>query len=152
MNENQNVKYANCLTDQTKDNDSFTAAAIDTAGFDAAEIACVFQNVPANVAALKVTECETSGGVYTDVTGAIVGTSNNIDGSASALPTAAAGDDTNVIFQLDLRKRKRYLKLVATAGNGGGTATELTAVCRLSRAKVAPTTSAGQGAAQVLCV
>ncbi len=152
MNENQNVKYVLGLTDQTKDNGAFTAVAIDTAGFEAAEIACIFQNVPANFAALKITECETSGGSYTDVTGTVIGTAKNIDGATSALPAASGGDDTNVVFQLDLRKRKRYLKVAATAGDGSGTATELTAVARLSRAKLAPTTSAGQGSAQVLVV
>lgn len=152
MNEAQNAKWVNALTDQTKDNGTFTAAAIDTQGFDYAEIACIFQNVPANMAALKVQECDTSGGTYADVTGTVVGTASDIDGNTSALPTAAAGDDTNIVFQLDLRERKRYLKVVATSGDGSGTATELTAVARLSRAKQAPTTSSGAGAGYVLRV
>lgn len=152
MNEAQNAKWVNGLTDQSKDNGAFTAVAIDTLGYDYAEIACIFQNVPANFAALKITECETSGGSYTDVTGTVVGTAADIDGATSGLPAASGGDDTITVFQLDLRKRKRYLKVAATAGNGSGTATELTAVARLSRAKLAPTTGAEAGAAQILRV
>jgi hypothetical protein len=153
MNEAQHAKWVNLLTDQTKDNDSFTAVELDTKGFSYAEIAAIFQNVPANVAALSVQEADAlvgDGGVYADVTGLIVGTSNTIAGATSALPTAAAGDDKITLFQIDLRDRKRYLKLVATAGNGAGTATELTAVARLSRAESVPVTAAGMGASQVL--
>jgi len=153
MNEAQNAKWVNGLSDQSKDNGTFTAIAIDTLGFDYAEIACVFQNVPANFAALAVQECETSGGTYASITGTVVGTATDIAGSTSALPTAAAGDDKITVFQIDLRgARKRYLKVLATSGDGSGTATELTAVARLSRAKTIPNTAAEAGAAQVLRV
>lgn len=151
MNE-ANAKWVNGLTDQTKDNGAFTAVAIDRLGFDYAEIACIFQNVPANFAGLKIQECDTSGGSYSDVAGTVVGTATDIDGNTSGLPAATGGDDTITVFELDLRKRKRYLKVVATAGDGSGTATELTAVARLSRAKLAPTTGAAKGASQVLRV
>jgi hypothetical protein len=155
MNEAQHAKWALLLTDQTKDNDTFTAVELDTKGFSYVEIAAIFQNIPANVAALKVQESDAliaNGGVYADVTGAIVGTSLTIAGAASALPLAAGGDDGITLFQLDMRDRKRYLTLVATAGNGGGTVTELTAVARLSRAEQVPIDAAGMGAAQVLRV
>jgi hypothetical protein len=155
MNAAQHAKWGLALTDQTKDNDTFTAVEIDTKGFSYCELAAIFQNVPANFAALKVQECDTlagDGGVYADVTGLIVGTSDTIAGATSALPTAAGGDDDILLFQIDLRDRKRYLKLVATAGNGGGTHTELTAVARLSQAEAVPITAAGMGADQVLRV
>lgn len=150
MNEAQHAKWVNGLSDQSKDNGAFTAIAIDTLGFAFAEIACVFQNVPADVGALKITECETSGGSYTDVSGTVVATDTDIAGAATALPTASAGDDKITLFHLDLKKRKRYLKVACTAGNGSGTATELTAVARLSRAGNVPIAAAGMGAAQVL--
>jgi hypothetical protein len=155
MNEAQHAKWVNALTDQSKDNDTFTSVEIDTQGFSYAEIAAVFQNVPANFAALAIQESDAlagNGGVYASITGLVVGTSLAISGSASALPTAATGDDKITVFQIDLRDRKRYLKVLATAGNGGGTATELTAIARLSRAELVPIDAAGMGAAQVLRV
>jgi hypothetical protein len=84
--------------------------------------------------------------VYADVTGLIVGTSLQISGVASALPLAAGGDDGITLFHVDLRDRKRDLKLVATAGDGSGTHTELTAVARLTRAEQVPIDAAGMGA------
>ena len=155
MNEAQHAKWVLALTDQTKDNDTFTAVEIDTAGFSYVEIAAIFQNLPANVAALKIQEADAlagGGGVYADVTGLIVGTSLQISGVASALPLANGGDDGITLVHIALRDRKRYLKLVATAGNGGGTHTELTAVARLSRAEQVPINATGMGAAQVLRV
>jgi len=144
MNEAQHAKWANLLTDHEKDNDSFTAAALDTKGWGYCEIACVLQNLPANMAALKVQESDDDS-TYADVTGLVVGTSTDIDGNTSALPLAASDDDTIRLFQIDLRARKRYLKLIATAGDGSGTASELTAVARLSRGEVVPITGSGMG-------
>lgn len=155
MNAAQHAKWVNLLTDQSKDNGTFTAVELDTKGFSFVEIAAIFQNIPANVAALKVQESDAlagDGGSYADVTGLIVGTSDTIAGATSALPTAAGGDDTITLFQINLQDRKRYLKLVATSGDGSGTATELTAVARLSRAESVPIDATGMGASQVLRV
>jgi len=143
------VKWVNLLTDQTKDNGAFTAVAVDRRGYDYAELALVFQNVPANVAGIKLQDSDDNSS-YGDVTPSVVGTAKQITGDDSVLPTAAAGDDTITLFKIDLRNRKRYFKLVVTAGNGSGTATELTAVARLSRAKKSPITAADHGAAQIL--
>jgi hypothetical protein len=146
---NTDVKWVNLLTDQTKDNAAFTAVVLDCKGFDYAELALVFQNVPANVAGIKIEESDNNSD-YSDVTPSIVGTALQITGAASALPGATGGDDTITLFEIDLRKRKRYMKLTATAGDGSGTHTELTAVARLSRAGISPVTAAEKGAAQVL--
>jgi len=148
----QDAKWVNALTDHEKDNDSFTAVAIDTSDFDYAELAALVQGIPADMTALKVQECDTSGGTYADVTGAVFGTSTAKSGSTSTLPTGASDDDTIRLIQIDLRGRKRYLKVVATAGDGSGTATELTVLCRLSRAKIKPDTAAEAGAAEILCL
>jgi hypothetical protein len=152
MNPAQWAKWVNFLTDAGKDNDTFTAAVIDTKGWDYLELACVFQNVPANFAALKLTECDTSNGSFTDITGLVVGTSLTIAGATSGLPAASGGDDTITLMQVDLTKRKRYLSLVATAGNGSATLTELFGVGRLSRGDAAPVTAAECGASQILRV
>ncbi len=78
------------------------------------------------------------------------GTSTNVAGSTSTLP--AADDDNKLfLFFVDKRKCKRYLKLVATAGDGTA-GTYASAMARLSRAKIGPSTAAEWGADQVLRV
>ena len=71
-----------------------------------------------------------------DITGLIYGTSAGIAGTISALP-AADDDDKCFAFEVDLRGRKRYIDLVATAGNGAA-GTYITAFALLSRASDCP--------------
>jgi len=133
-----------------KDNTSWTTTEIDTLGFDYAEIIVNIGATDIAMAALKVQESETSGSGFADVTGLIMGTSADIDGTTSALPSAT-DDNTLVIFQIDLRNRMRYLDLVATAGNGTA-GTYASAVCRLSRCAVTPSDTATFGGETVLRV
>jgi hypothetical protein len=101
------------------------------------------------MAALKLQTSDTDSS-YADLTGAIFGTSTNIDGSTSALPTAT--DDNKVfVIEVDLRGKKRYFDLVATAGNGTA-GTYFSAVAVLSRGEIAPITAAGRGADEILRV
>jgi hypothetical protein len=102
------------------------------------------------MAALKLGETDTSGCSAADITGAIFGTSADIAGTTSALPTAADDGDVFVI-EVDLTKRKRFIDLTATAGNGT-TGTFLSGVCILSRASDSPTTAAERGCNQILRV
>lgn len=153
MNPEQHKKSVGMNVDFTVDNGSFTFTPVDTLGYDYAVIEVHCGNVPANMAALKVKECETVGGAYTDVTGLIVGTSTDIEGAATTIPTAAAGDGALIRFEIDLRaNRKRFLDLEATAGNGGGTVTELSAVCHLSRAQHVENGMAARGCTAILRV
>ena len=112
---------------------------IDTLGYHYAEIIFFLGATDIGITALAVQETDTTGSGEANVTGLISGTSADIDGVTSVLPSAT--DDGQVtVFQIDLRKRKRFLSLVATHGNGsvGGFAA---AVCRLSRGDVAATAS-----------
>ena len=99
---------------------------------------------------MKVQEATSSGGSFSDISGLVFGTDNNIGGSASTLP---ASDDDNklFIFDIDLKARKRYLDLIATNGNGsvGGF---MSAIAILSRGKQAPITAADRGCSQILRV
>jgi len=82
------------------------------------------------------------------VTGLIYGTSTDISGSTSALPSAT--DDNKVfVFDVDCRYRKEFLKPVVTIGNGS-TGAYTTMICVLSKAGSAPTTATNRGAANVL--
>ena len=147
----QNTKTINVIPPVAiKDNTSWTTTEIDTLGYDYAVITVNLGATDIAMAALKVQESDTSGSGFADVTGLVFGTSTNIAGSTSALPTAT-DDDDNFKFEIDLRGRKRYLDLVATAGNGT-TGTYASAVCELSRATNVPQTAAERGCNQILRV
>jgi hypothetical protein len=95
------------------DNASFATTTIDTLGFN--KVAIYFQLGATDIAmtALKVQESDDSGmSGAADITGAVYGATG-----APALPTAT--DDNKIFgFFIDLKGRKRYLDVVATAGDG----------------------------------
>lgn len=99
------------------DNASATATAIDCAGASYLEIPVQLGATDIAVTALKLQECDTSGGTYVDITNATFSAGTNIDGVALALPSAT--DDNQVhVFQVNLLGRKRYVKVVCTFGDG----------------------------------
>ena len=125
------------------DNASFTTNEIDTLGFNYATIIFNLGATDIAMTALKVQESDTTGTGFADITGADLSSATDIDGSATALPSAT--DDGNVIgIQMDLRGRKRFLDLVATAGDGS-TGTFGAAICVLSQADVAPESVSAAG-------
>jgi len=151
MNQAQNTKFVAINADLTVDDAAFATTPIDTLGYDYCQIVLHFGDVPADVAEIKVQECDEVGGTYADVVGTDVGTDANSDGDVSALP--ADGDDNAVVvIELDLRDRQRFLDLAVTAGDGSGSPTEMSAVALLSRAKVDPVAVADRGVAEVLRV
>lgn len=150
MNRLQNIKYVSITPPGAiLDNASATTAEIDTLGFDHLNIVCQVGATDIAMTALKVTESDTSGSDHADVTGLVFGTSTDIDGNTSALPSAT-DDNKFFVFQIDLRGRKRYIDLTATMGDGtaGG---YFAAFGLLSRGDDTPTTEATMNA-QVLAV
>lgn len=138
---------------------SATIAPFDTAGFDYCTIYVQLGVVDCALTALKVQEDNTlTEGALTsaaDITGLILGTSTDIDGTVSALPdeTESAFDGLVYAFDIDLRGRKRYLDLVITAEVSEESAgVFVTAFAVLSRAEQAPVTSAQRGCEHVLRV
>lgn len=118
------------------DNAAFVTNEIDTAGWDYITIICIFGAMDIAMAALKVQESDTSGSGFADITGATF---------AGSLPSAT--DDNNLFaFYLDLRKRKRYLDMVATGGDGAA-GTYMSAIAILSRGEQLPTTATLRGLA-----
>ena len=132
------------------DNGSFTTNEIDTLGWDYAEIVFSIGATDIAMAALKVQESDTSGSGFVDIDGLDMSGDTDLDGGTAALPSAT-DDNKLVMFQIDLRGRKRYLDLVATAGNGTN-GTFASAECRLSRGAEWPSTMAEFGAETVLRV
>ena len=124
MNQAQNLKVVNyCPPTAIKDNASFTTNAIDTAGFGKLAIYFTLGATDIAMTALKVQESDSKTDSTTlssgaDITGLVYGTSANPEtGTTSALPTA---DDDNKVFAffINLSGRKRYIDVVATAGDG----------------------------------
>jgi len=132
------------------DDGSWTCQAIDTKGFDFALVIWHLGASDIAMAALKLTECDTSGGSYADVSGADFDGDTDMDGSAAALPSAT-DDNKFELIDVDLRKRKRYLKVTATAGDGTS-GTYGTCIVLLGRAGQMPNTCAERGAEHVLQV
>lgn len=151
MNPMQDFKVVRVLSpDAIYDDTTPTATVIDTKGFDYCNIIVNLGASDIAMGALKVQESDDNGSsdAYADVTDLVVGTAANIDGTTSALPSGT-DDHKFVVFDIDCRKVERYLKLVATAGNGS-TGTYLSALGLLSRARDIPVTVAGRGADEVL--
>lgn len=132
------------------DNASWTCTAVDCRGFDYLTIYVMLGASDIAMVALKVQESDDDGSAdaYADVPGLVFGTSNQISGAVSVLPSAT--DDNKIFaFEINLKGRDRYQKLVATAGDGT-TGTFLTAWGDLSRAEEAPKNAAGRGCSQIL--
>ena len=151
MNQLQNTKLVSITPPAAiVDNASYTTSSIDTQGFDYMQVVVYLGATDIAMTALKLQESDTDGGSYADVTGLVFGTSSNIAGSTSTLPSAT-DDNKFFVFDVDLRGRKRYFDLVATAGDGTA-GTFLTAFAILSRGKEQPVTAAERGASQILRV
>lgn len=130
-----------------RDNSSWTVAELDCLGWDYCEIYVALGATDKALTALTLQEGDVSGTVA-NVTAGTWGTAANHVGSTSTLPSAT--DDNKVFkFELDLRKRKRYLDLTITIGDGtaGGF---LVCFAILSRGRVAPYTAAEAGCAEII--
>lgn len=144
----QNVKYVAITPPGALiDNASATTAEVDTLGFAYLTIVAHLGATDIAMTALKVTESDTSGSGHADVTGLVYGTSTDIDGNTSALPSAT-DDNGFFVFNIDLRGRKRYIDVTATVGDGT-TGAYLTIIGILSRGATGPSDETAIGA-QVL--
>jgi len=145
----QECKYVNAIPPAAAlDNTSATTNSVKVAGFAKAAFIIALGATDIAVTALKVQESDDDSS-YSDVTGAIFGTSTNSAGSTSSLPTATSDNNLYAIF-VNLQGRKKYLKLVATFGDGsvGG---YIQATCILGGGSTL-LSAAGQNFAQTLIV
>lgn len=150
MEQLQHAKKGICVLPQVLDAATATSYVIDTAGIDYVSIDVVIGATDIALTALKVQESDTKTDATTlssptDVTGLVYGASG-----APALPSAT--DDNKIFsFEINTQNRKRYLQLVATAGNG----TTGAALCaKFTAGKIGNQTldAAGKGVAAVLNV
>jgi hypothetical protein len=133
------------------DNASLTTATIDTLGFNYLRVFVYYGAMDIASTALKIQESDDSGmSGAADVTGLVYGTSSDIAGSTSALPSAT-DDNKCFAFEIELKGRKRYLDLVATMGDGT-TGSYVCAFALLSRASDVPVTKTERGFGNILRV
>ena len=131
------------------DNASYTTTAVDTKGYAYLRVFAYLGATDIAMTALKLQDSDDSGmSGAADITGLVYGTSSNVAGSTSALP-AATDDNKCFVFEVDLRGRKRYIDLVATAGDGS-TGTYLAAFALLSRAGDVPVSASERGFGDIL--
>lgn len=119
----QGVKKGVAISPVVIDAATATSYVIDTAGVDFVNIDVIIGTTDIAMTTLKVQESDVASNSTTltsptDVTGLVFGTSTiPEDGTTSALPSAT--DDNKIYsFFVNTQGRKRYLQLVAVAGNG----------------------------------
>jgi len=121
------------------DDASATAEVIDTTGWDYVTIGIQLGATDIALTALKVQNSATSGGSYVDITGATFDGGSGMGGETLTLPSAT--DDGKVYaFQIDMRNKNPFLKVVATVGNGS-TGGYVSGLAVLSRGKIGPVVS-----------
>jgi len=147
----QNMKVINVTPPAAiVDDGSYATTEVDTLGFDYATFIISMGATDIAMAALKVQESDVSATGLADIDGADFAGDTDVDGAAATVPSAT--DDNKVfIVELDLRNRKRYLDLVATAGDGTA-GSFMSCVCLLSRSKSGLETATERGADIVLRV
>jgi len=137
MNMAQDLKFNNALSPQSLNSAAGTTTTTDTTGFKYATVVAKFGAVGGAATVLKLTECDTSGGSYSDITGAVSSGSTG-DGR---LPQTG---DANKYFIWYVRlggTRKPFLKPEVTTG-----ATTLVSIdVILSDAFIGPDTIAERG-------
>jgi len=145
----QDFKAVQAIRPAVIDNTAATMIAVDTTGFDYCTFIVTVGATDVASTVLKVTECSTTGGTYSDVTGLIGGTSETIANAASTqLDTT---DGVVLMFDVNCQLVEQFLKMNITAGNGtNGIA--MACVALLSRANDghSPSTIAERGCSQIL--
>ena len=129
------------------DNASAVTSEIDCKGFRFLRVIVHLGAMDIAMTALKLTESDTSGSGHADIPGAVYGTSTDIAGNTSTLPTAN-DDNKFFVFDVDLRGRKRYIDVTATCGDGSaGTYIGIHAELYLGESKPVSLTNRGVGGA-----
>ena len=134
--------------DVISDNATLATAEIDTLGWSYMTIIVYEGATDIAMTALSVTHSDTAGSGHAAITGLVWGTSTNIDGVTSALPSAT-DDNLFQVAQIDLKGKKRYIDVTATTGNGAA-GSYVTILGILSRPQVSPASASEAGANEIL--
>jgi hypothetical protein len=130
------------------DNATLSTTEIDTLGWSEMTVIVALGATDIAMAALSVTQSDTAGSGHAAITGLVWGTSTNIDGTTSALPSAT-DDNLFQVAQIDLKGKKRYIDVTATTGDGAA-GSFVTILGILSRPQVSPTSASEAGCNEIL--
>ena len=130
------------------DNATLSTTEIDTLGWSEMTVIVALGATDIAMAALSVTQSDTAGSGHAAITGLVWGTSTNIDGTTSALPSAT-DDNLFQVAQIDLKGKKRYIDVTATTGDGSA-GSFVTILGILSRPQVSPTSASEAGCNEIL--
>jgi hypothetical protein len=143
----QEMKFVNMLYPQIKDDgDLADNNYVDTRGWAHLRVLIQVGNIDigfgstAEGNALKVEECDTAGGSYTDVTDA-------------ALADAIGAAEDGKLFAIDInlnKTHKRYMRLNAPHAGDGTAGVNAAALGILSRPSIGPKNAAGQGLEELI--
>jgi hypothetical protein len=123
-----------------------TSLIVDTYGYEYMRVVLDLGVTDCAVATLKLQHGDAANlSDAADVTGTVYGTDKNDTGATSVLPTAT-DDGKSFAWQVDLRGRKRYWKVVLVLGTG--TSGLVSVQADLSRPHEAPYTAVAAGYAQ----
>ncbi len=129
-------------------NGTVTSSTIDASGFDHAQVVFLVNGgagTALSPSAVQLQESDTDAATaYANISGLTGGT------SSYATQVTAATSTTNtspfLVVDVDLKKRKRYLRALVTGNNvGTGVTANVVAFALLGRATQAPTSAAGVG-------
>lgn len=106
-----------------------TGTAVDLAGFDQAAVVIAAGVITDGTHTIKLTECDTTGGSYTDVA------AGDLSGTFTALTSGAGGSATQEVGYLG---SKRFLKVVSTVTGSPSTGGVYGAIVVKSGARTLP--------------
>lgn len=144
--EAQNSKTVLLVPPQLKDNGDLAGNTyVDTKGWGYAEFKMATGTIDAALGsvaegtALKIEECDTAGGTYTEV-------------DSAALADAIADTEDDSVFQIDVnlvnKTHKRFMRFKAPHAGDGSAGVNACGWCRLSKPNIGPTTAAERGLAE----
>lgn len=114
----QNIKLVNLTPPGALvDDASLSVLELDTLGWDYVTIVLMLGATDIGVTVCKLTDADVSATSHADITGTVYGTATDIDGTLSILP-ASDDDDGFFGWELDLKKRKRFIDAVITVDDG----------------------------------
>lgn len=90
-----------------------TPVTIDTKGYKYLDIYFAVGAIDADMVELEIWDCATSNGTFAKVDAGEYGATG-----LTALPTAATGDNDLYVWHIDPMNVKRYIQVLAKAGNG----------------------------------
>jgi hypothetical protein len=137
----QNDRVVLALTPRSLATDAtLTSSNIDTIGFDTAAVEIII-NGSASTAS-RPTQLRLQHADVTDSTSFVNITGYTANTSSAGYPANAGNTSATQVFArmtVDLRDKRRYLRVLVDGGGSGGTTAFASVVCHLGRAQLSPT-------------